>query len=254
MIDSHAHIYASKFSADFDETIRRAEVEGVQKIYMPNIDMESISPMLSLADARPDFFLPMLGLHPCYVAEDYKEVLKKMRPMFDQRKFAAVGEIGTDLYWDKSKLAWQEDAFRIQCEWALALDLPIVIHCRESFWETVALVKEFLPSSLTGVFHCFTGGKAEAEAVAELGFKIGIGGVVTYKNGGLDQVLPHVPLSQILLETDCPYLAPVPYRGKRNEPSYLTAIAAKIATIMNLPVDKVVKQTTQNSLELFKPL
>ncbi|MEM8895193.1 MAG: TatD family hydrolase [Bacteroidota bacterium] len=251
MIDTHAHIYSPKFSNDREEMINRAFDAGVERIYMPNIDLESIDGMLKLASLYPDQCFPMMGLHPCDVKEDYKEVLGKMRPMFDEHSFVAVGEIGTDLYWDKSHFEQQQNAFKIQCEWALELNLPIVIHCRESFWETIDLLKDFENSGLRGVFHCFTGGIEEANAVLDFGFFLGIGGVATFKNGGLDKVLPEISLDHLLLETDSPYLAPVPNRGKRNEPSYLVLIADRISEIKEVPRDDVIRETSKNALKLF---
>lgn len=252
MIDTHAHIYSEKFENDRKAILDRAFEEGVEKIFMPNIDLESITGMLQLADLYPERCIPMMGLHPCYVEHNYKETLDQIRPWFEKRHFVAVGEMGTDLYWDKTKLKQQQDAFREQCKWAIEMDLPIVIHCRESFWETVALINEFPEGSLKGVFHCFSGGMKEADTAIGLGFYLGIGGVATFKNGGLDVVLPHVDLSHIVLETDCPYLAPKPFRGKRNEPAYLSYIAERVAELKEVDLTTVNEHTTQNALKLFQ--
>ncbi|MEQ8714656.1 MAG: TatD family hydrolase [Cyclobacteriaceae bacterium] len=253
MIDTHSHIYSSKFSEDRSEMLNRAFQAGVERVYMPNIDMESIDGMMKLAGDYPDRCFPMMGLHPCSVQEDYRSVLDQMRPLFDKHQFVAVGEMGTDLYWDKSFFKQQQEAFRIQCEWALDLALPIVIHCRDSFWETVEMLKDFKNRGIRGVFHCFTGGKAEADAAIDLGFYLGVGGVATFKNGGLDKVLPEINLDQLLLETDAPYLAPVPHRGKRNEPAYTSLIAERLAAIKGVDRSLVIAETTKNAMNLFHP-
>lgn len=253
MIDTHSHIYSSKFSEDQSEMLNRAFQVGVERIYMPNIDLESIKGMMQLATDFPDRCFPMMGLHPCSVQEDYLSVLEQMRPMFETHQFVAVGEMGTDLYWDKSFFEQQQAAFRIQCEWALDLALPIVIHCRDSFWETVEMLKDFKGRGIRGVFHCFTGGKAEATAAIDMGFYLGIGGVATFKNGGLDKVLPEINLEHLLLETDAPYLAPVPHRGKRNEPAYTALVAERLAELKGVDRGQVVTQTTQNAMNLFHP-
>ncbi len=251
MIDTHSHIYSPKFSSDRREMLDRAFSSGVERIYMPNIDLESFDGMMQLSAEYPGRCFPMMGLHPCDVKEDYKEVLKAMRPMFDEYNFVAVGEMGTDLYWDKSHFEWQQDAFKIQCDWALETGLPIVIHSRDSFWETVDLLKDYKDRGIRGVFHCFTSGLEEADAVIDHGFYMGIGGVATFKNGGLDKVLPEIGLEHLLLETDAPYLAPVPYRGKRNEPSYIGLVADRIAQIKAISREEVIHQTTKNALNLF---
>jgi TatD DNase family protein len=248
MIDTHSHIYSLKFSEDRKEMLERAVQAGVERIYM-----ESIDGMMQLSIDHPDRCYPMMGLHPCSVQENYKEVLDQLRPMFDQHEFVAVGEIGTDLYWDKSLFKQQQGAFRVQCEWALELELPIVIHCRDSFWETVELLKEFKNRGIRGVFHCFTGGKEEADAAINLGFYLGIGGVATFKNGGLDKVLPAIGLEHLVLETDAPYLAPVPHRGKRNEPAYTSLVAERLGVIKNVDLSVINEETTKNALNLFHP-
>ncbi|MEQ9300597.1 MAG: TatD family hydrolase [Cyclobacteriaceae bacterium] len=253
MIDTHSHIYSPKFTDDRSEMLARAFQAGVERIYMPNIDMESVEGMMQLASDYPDRCFPMMGLHPCSVQEDYRQVLDQMRPMFEVHKFAAVGEMGTDLHWDKSFFKQQQEAFRIQCEWALELSLPIVIHCRDSFWETVEMLEDFKDRGIRGVFHCFTGGKAEAAAAIDLGFYLGIGGVATFKNGGLDKVLPEIDLRYLVLETDAPYLAPVPHRGKRNEPAYTSLVADRLAVIKEIDSSLVIKETTKNAMNLFHP-
>jgi TatD DNase family protein len=252
MIDTHAHIYDEKFANDQQEMLQRAFEIGVDQIYMPNIDGGSVLPMLALADQYPTKCIPMMGLHPCYVKEDYLQVLAELKPWFRKRQFAAVGEIGTDLYWDKSTFDWQKDAFRIQCNWALEEDLPIVIHCRESIVETIELVKEYSPSALRGIFHCFSGDLEQAKSVIGLNFYIGIGGVATFKNGGIGEVLEQISLDHMVLETDSPYLAPAPYRGKRNEPAYINMVAGKIAEIKGVSIEEVIGTTTKNAKSIFK--
>ena len=193
----------------------------------------------------------MMGLHPCNVKKHFEKELYEVEDWLKRRKFAAVGEMGIDLYWDTSLQAEQEEAFKIQVGFAKQFKLPIVIHCRNSFRETMKLLKEVKGENQKGVFHCFSGTKEEAKEVVDIGFCIGIGGVVTFKNGGLDKVLPYVALEHIILETDCPYLAPAPFRGKRNEPSYIPLIAEKIASIKNITTEEVAAATTKNTLQLF---
>lgn len=251
MIDTHAHIYDVKFADDRQEMLSRAFNNGLEQVFMPNIDANSVLPMLDLADQYPNKCIPMMGLHPCYVKSDYLDVLAELKKWFKIRPFAAVGEIGTDLYWDKTTFEWQKDAFRIQCNWALELGLPVVIHCRESIDETIELVREFTPSSLTGIFHCFSGNLDQAKAIIEMNFMLGIGGVATFKNGGIGEVIEKIDLEHMVLETDSPYLAPVPYRGKRNEPSYINLVAHKIAEIRGVTLDEVISTTTKNAKSIF---
>ncbi|USD65214.1 TatD family hydrolase [Vibrio sp. SCSIO 43136] len=251
MIDTHAHIYAAEFDNDRDEMVQRAKQQGIEKIIMPNIDLESIEPMLATQAAYPELCHSTLGLHPCYVDGDVDTVLAKLRPMFEQGSFIAVGEIGIDLYWDKTFKAQQEHAFVTQLQWAKELDLPVIIHTRDSIEETLALLKTVQDGSLRGVFHCFGGSLAEANAIIELGFHLGLGGVTTFKNGGMDKVVPELDINWLILETDCPYLAPVPHRGKRNEPAYVSLVAQKIAEYIGVPVDDVVAKTTYNARQLF---
>jgi TatD DNase family protein len=252
MIDTHAHIYDEKFADDRHKMLLRAFDGGIDRIYMPNIDAGSVLPMLELADQYPSKCIPMMGLHPCYVKSDYRQVLTDLKPWFGKRSFAAVGEIGTDLYWDKTTFEWQKDAFIIQCNWAIELDLPVVIHCRESINETIELVNEFAPSSLTGIFHCFSGDLEQAKAIIDLNFMLGIGGVATFKNGGIGEVIEQIALEHMVLETDSPYLAPAPYRGKRNEPAYINMVAGKIAEIKGVTVEAVATATTKNAKSIFK--
>ena len=250
-IDTHAHIYAQQFEKDQDDTIQRAFDQGVNKIYMPNIDHTSIDAMLEVEAKYPDNCFAMMGLHPCSVKQDFEKELYKVEDWLNKRSFAAVGEIGTDLYWDKTFYEQQAEAFRIQVEWAKKYQRPIVIHCRDSFQETIDLLTPLMDDKLTGVFHCFTGNVADAQQVVELGFYLGIGGVSTFKNGGLDKVLSEVSLEHLVLETDCPYLAPVPHRGKRNEPAYTELVAARVAELKQLELAEVDKITTENARSLF---
>ncbi len=251
LIDSHAHIYSEEFKKDINEVIDRAKEAGVSRIYMPNIDHESIEGMMKMADDFPDLCVPMMGLHPCYVKKGFEKKLYEVESLLKEGSFCAVGEIGTDLYWDKSLFDYQQEAFKIQCTLAIQHKLPVVIHCRESIDETIELVKPYSEQGLTGVFHCFTGDLDQANQIVTLGFKLGIGGVATFKNGGLTPVLETIELKHLLLETDCPYLAPAPNRGKRNEPSYVKLVAEKIADIRRVDVIEIGEITSRNSNELF---
>lgn len=220
MIDTHAHVYASEFDHDRDQVIQRAIEQGIEHILLPNIDLDSIAPMLATEAAYPDLCRSMMGLHPCYVNADVKQTLEQIEYWFTQHEFIAVGEIGIDLYWDKTYQAEQEMAFITQLNWAKSLNLPVVIHTRDSIDQTLALLKQEQNGQLRGVFHCFGGTVEQAKAINDLGFHLGLGGVSTFKNGGMDKVIPALDLNYLVLETDCPYLAPVPHRGKRNEPAY----------------------------------
>lgn len=250
-IDSHAHIYAEEFKDDRHDMLMRAFDNGVSKILMPNVDHTSIDGMLTLNDKYPSQCIPMMGLHPCYVQKDFNKELYLVEEWLNKRTFCAVGEIGLDLYWDKSLLEEQTEALKIQVELAIKNKLPIVIHSREATREVLDVLHDFQGKELKGVFHCFSGTIEEAKEIIDMGFYLGIGGVVTFKNGGLDKILPTVELSNIILETDAPYLAPVPYRGKRNEPLYIPIIATKIAEYMNTSIEEVAFITTNNCNQLF---
>jgi TatD DNase family protein len=250
-IDTHAHVYSDELKKDLDDVLNRARGSGIGKMFMPNIDHTSIDAMLEVEARSPDCY-SMMGLHPCSVRKDFEKELYLVEQWLSKRKFIAVGEMGTDLYWDKTFWEQQKEAFVIQVNWAKKYGLPIVIHCRESIDETIELLAPLLDKNLTGIFHCFSGNAEQAKKIVDVGFYLGIGGVATFKNGGLDSVLPTVPLDRIVLETDSPYLAPVPYRGKRNEPSYIPLIADKVAGIMKVTVDELKTATTQNALEIFK--
>ncbi|RDV11833.1 TatD family deoxyribonuclease [Pontibacter diazotrophicus] len=252
LIDSHAHIYSEKFDEDRADAMARAQEEGVSRIYMPNIDHTSIDTMLEAEAKYPQLCIPMMGLHPTSVDNDFERELYLVEEWLEKRKFAAVGECGIDLYWDKTFLSQQQEALKVQVALAKKHQLPIVLHTRDSFNETFEIIEAAQDGTLRGIFHCFSGTAEEAEKVRKLGFLMGIGGVATFKNGGLDKVLPHVSLDNLVLETDCPYLAPTPHRGKRNEPVYLPLIAKRVAELMQQPVAVVAEKTTANALNLFK--
>ncbi|MDF9388107.1 TatD family deoxyribonuclease [Vibrio sp. 1151_11] len=252
MIDTHAHIYATEFDHDRDEVVQRAKAQGIEAILLPNIDLASIEPMLKTEAAYPELCRSMMGLHPCYVDGNVRQTLTVIESWLDKHPFIAIGEIGIDLYWDKTFQAEQEMAFVTQLNWAKERDLPVVIHTRDSITQTLQLLEKEQDGSLSGVFHCFGGTLEEAKAINELGFHLGIGGVSTFKNGGMDKVLPHLDMNFVLLETDCPYLAPVPHRGKRNEPAYTTLVAKRIAELTELSLGEVNNITNTNANSLFK--
>ncbi|MBS1507370.1 MAG: TatD family hydrolase [Bacteroidetes bacterium] len=252
-IDTHAHIYADEFKADLGEALARAEEARVLKIYMPNIDHTSIDGMMEIEAKSPQNHISMMGLHPCSVNKGFEKELYLVEDWLNKRKFAAVGEMGTDLYWDKTYWAEQQEAFKIQVQWAKKLGLPLVIHCRESIDETIELLRPFADGRLTGIFHCFSGSVEQAKKIAEMNFYLGIGGVATFKNSGMDKVIPELDLNRMVLETDSPYLAPVPHRGKRNEPNYIPLIANKISELKKTSMEEVQKITTANALKLFEP-
>ena len=252
MIDTHAHIYLEQFDDDLEEVVKASLHEGIDRILLPNIDSSTTQRMTRSVQKFPGICLPMMGLHPCSVKEDYKEKLEKIHDELVKGDFIAVGEIGTDLYWDKTFWNEQQEAFNIQCEWALAEDLPIVIHCRESIPETIDLVRPWSNKGLKGVFHCFTGNLDQAKEITDMDFYLGFGGVSTFKNGGQDKVLPYVDRTRVVLETDSPYLAPTPNRGKRNEPAFLKLIAQRIADLWETDLSEVDQVTTTNAINLFR--
>ncbi|EDP58822.1 TatD family hydrolase [Vibrio sp. AND4] len=251
MIDTHAHIYASEFDEDRDQVVKRAREQGIDRILLPNIDLDSIEPMLKTEAAYPEICRSMMGLHPCYVDGNVEQTLAIIRGWFDKHNFIAVGEIGIDLYWDKTFRAEQEMAFVTQLNWAKEMDLPVVIHTRDSIDETLTLLRQEQDGRLRGVFHCFGGCLEEARAINELGFHLGLGGVSTFKNGGMDKVIPHLDMNWVILETDCPYLAPVPHRGKRNEPAYTSLVAARVAELRGENIGTIDTLTTNNAEHLF---
>ncbi|MCA1756103.1 MAG: TatD family hydrolase [Bacteroidales bacterium] len=252
LTDTHAHLYLPQFDDDREEAVLRALENGVTRILLPNIDAASVEPMLQLATHYPGICFPMIGLHPTSVKEDYREQLAAMKAWLEKEKFYAIGEVGIDLYWDKSKLKEQEEAFSYQVELSITNDLPLVIHCRESFNETVTILERYRGENIKGVFHAFSGTSEQAKKVINMGFLLGIGGVVTFKNGGIDKILAETGPSRLLTETDSPYLAPAPFRGKRNEPSMIRYTAEKIAEFCRLPLSEIAAITTGNAETLFK--
>ena len=251
LIDTHAHLYSSKFSSDRDDMVRRAIAAGVNKLYLPNIDAASIDAMLDLEAAFPDHCFAMMGLHPCSVNETVEAELAIVEKYLQERKWAGVGETGIDLYWDKTFLEQQKMAFARQIEWAKDLDLPIIIHSRESNEECIELVKNGQDGRLRGIFHCFSGTVEQAKRMIDLGFLLGIGGTVTYAKSELPAVIAAIPLEHIVLETDAPYLPPVPHRGKRNESAYIKLVAEMISEIKVLPLSKIAQITSQNATKVF---
>lgn len=251
IIDTHCHLYLPEFSNEIDTFINRAKENGIKKIYLPAINSDTTDALLSLEEKHPDICVAMMGLHPCYVKSDYKDELKKVEDLLIKRKFVAIGECGLDFYWDKTFIKEQYSALEQQIEWALQHNLPIILHTRNATQETIDVIKKYKSSNLKGIFHCFGGTLDEAKQIIDLGFYLGIGGVVTYKNAGLDLVLNNIDLDYIVLETDAPYLSPVPFRGKTNEPANLKTIAEKIASIKNASYDVVVEITSKNAEALF---
>jgi TatD DNase family protein len=250
--DTHTHLYLEEFSDDRAQVIQNALENGVEKFFLPNIDSSSAEALLKMEKDFPGKCYPMMGLHPCSVKTDYKKELEFVENELTKRKYFAIGEIGIDLYWDKTFVKEQEEAFRYQIKLAKQHKLPIVIHLRNAFEETFEIVQQENDSDLKGIFHCFTGTIQEAEKIISLGgFKLGIGGVVTFKNSGLDAVLKAINIEHLVLETDAPYLAPVPFRGKRNESAYIKVIAEKLAEIYELPLSKIAEITTASAREIF---
>ena len=252
LIDTHSHIYSTDFIHDLDEVIQRAYSNDVRKIILPNIDSSSVKNLLDLVDTYPHICFPLMGLHPTSVTHDYQEELQVVEYWLKKRKFYGIGEIGIDLYWDKSFLEEQTHAVRFQLELARQYKLPVVVHVRDSFDEVYQVLTEVKDDNLTGVFHSFSGTIEQANLVTDLGFKIGVGGVVTFKKSGLDQIVSQIDPSHLILETDSPYLTPVPFRGKRNESSYLVYIAQKIADLHHMTIGDISKITTDNARKLFE--
>jgi TatD DNase family protein len=252
LIDTHAHLYATEFDADRDAVIKRAILQGIDKIYLPNVDLDSIDAMHELEARYPDNCFAMMGLHPCSVWADYKSVLSVIENKLNERNYVAVGEIGLDYYWSKEFVKEQQDAFRIQCKWAIEKNIPIIIHARESIDDLIQIVSEFKQNSdLKGIFHCFGGTIEQARKIMELEFLMGIGGVLTYKKSGLDEVIKNIPLEYLVLETDAPYLTPVPHRGKRNESSYLIHIANRLSEIKEISLEELGRITSENARKIF---
>ena len=251
LTDTHSHLYDNKFAKDRLEMISRAFEENVKRIFIPNIDQHTVNGMMDIVAAHPQKCFPMMGLHPCHVKEDFKVELAVLKTHLDADGFRAVGEIGMDLYWDKTFVEEQKEAFRIQIHWAKEKGLPIAIHCRDAFDEIFEILEDEKDELLSGVFHCFTGTLEQAHQAIDLNFYLGIGGVVTFKNAGLDVVVKDIDLKHLVLETDSPYLAPCPNRGKRNESSYLNHIAQKVADLHQIPIERLAQITTDNSVKLF---
>ncbi len=250
-IDTHTHLYAEEFKDDRKAVIEKAINNGVSKLFLPNIDIHSIQPMLDLCWDFPENCFPMMGLHPCSVDAHVEAHLFQIQKWFKKRKFYAVGEIGLDYYWSTEFKDQQIKAFRLQIQWAIQMDLPIVVHSRNSNEDVIAILKEMKHPKLRGIFHCFGGNEAQAKEVVEMGFLLGIGGVITFKNGGLDKAIEDIDLKHLVLETDSPYLAPVPHRGKRNESLYILDIAKKLAEVKKVGLAQVAKITTENANMIF---
>lgn len=251
LIDTHCHLYVNSFKQDIREVMQRANDAGVQKFYLPAIDSSETENMLRLEAAYPGKCFAMMGLHPCSVKENYMDELQQVKDWLAKRKFAAVGEIGLDFYWDKTFTEQQYTAFRIQIEWALQYGLPIVIHTRNAMQETIDVVKEYAHRGVSGIFHCFGDSNVYAKQITDMGFYLGIGGVLTYKKSGLAEALADVDLQHIVLETDAPYLTPVPFRGKRNESSYLKYVVERLAEIKKMPAEEVAAITSSNAQKIF---
>ena len=252
MIDTHTHLYTEEFDADREETIARARDAGLTKLFMPNIDDTTVDAMLNLCHAHPDCY-PMIGFHPTSVDADWRKRLKTVEAWLDSDEtFYGIGEVGMDLYWDKTFMKEQMEALDIQIGWALDHDLPLILHCRDAHKQMMEVLAPYKRSKLSGIFHSFTGSIEEAETMLDFeNFMLGINGVVTFKNSKLSETLKSIPLSRVVLETDSPYLAPVPYRGRRNESSYIIKVAEKLASAYSVPKDEICRQTTANALKVF---
>jgi TatD DNase family protein len=252
LVDTHAHLYLNDFKEDMSAVVQKAMQNGIEKVYLPAIDNETHQDLLNLVDSNPDFFRPMMGVHPCSIKENYLEELAIARKWLDSRSdWSAVGEIGLDYHWDITFKEQQKEAFDTQVNWAIQMDLPVVIHSRKSTYDCVELLKPY-KGKVKGIFHCFSGSLEEAKEITKLGLLLGIGGVVTYKNSGLKDVLPEIGLEHLVLETDSPYLTPVPHRGKRNESAYVRFVADEIAYILGKSVSEVANVTTVNAETLFR--
>jgi len=252
LIDTHTHLYTEAFDEDRDQVIKNAIAKGIKRFYLPSIDSKYTSRMYDLEKEYPNHIRLMMGLHPTHVKENCKEELQHVEQNLSQHRFAAVGEIGIDLYWDQTFLKQQQEAFNTQIRWAKEYELPIVIHCRDAFDEVFEILEDHRGEGLSGIFHCFTGTKDQADRAIDLNLKLGIGGVVTFKNGKIDQFLDQISLDHIVLETDAPYLAPVPFRGKRNQSEYLVHILQKLALIYRRSASEIATITSKNALSVFK--
>lgn len=250
-IDTHSHIYDATILPEFEEVLKNARASGVDKILMPAIDSTSIEDLLALEAKYPAHCVAMMGLHPCYVKENFEQELAIVSDWLSKRKFVAIGEIGLDFYWDKIFIEQQYKAFERQMQWAIDYNTPIVIHTRNAMGETIEAVKPFAKKGLRGAFHCFSGSKESALQIIDMGFYLGLGGVLTYKNAGVAEAIQDIPMEWLFLETDAPYLPPVPYRGKRNEPAFMIEVAKKLAEIKQLPLHEIAAITTANAERLF---
>ncbi len=251
IIDTHCHLYGDQFEKDRAAVITRAKEAGVSRFYLPAIDSETHDAMLQLEQAYPGECFAMMGVHPCSIKEDYQQELNLAKEWLEKRPFVAIGEIGLDFYWDKTFTSQQYEAFELQMQWALDRQLPIVIHTRNAMQETIDAVKPFAAKGLRGIFHCFSGSYESATQIVHMGFLLGIGGVLTYKNAGLPVVLEKIGIEHMVLETDAPYLTPVPFRGKRNESSYLSYVVEKLAEVKGLSAEAIAEHTTKNALKIF---
>ena len=251
MVDTHAHLYDEQFDGDRDAVIARAVTCGVGRMLLPNIDVQTIEPMLEMCKQYPDRCFPMLGLHPTSVDKDFEKQLEIIESYLAHTKVVAIGETGIDLYWDKQYFDQQIESFRIQIGWARKYGLPLSIHCRKSYNEIIAILKKEQDGFLSGVFHCFPGNIRQAEEVTRLGFMLGIGGVATYKNSEMATVVQYMGIEHLLTETDAPYLPPVPYRGRRNESTYIYDVVQKIAELKSMPVNEVADATNANAERVF---
>ncbi len=252
LIDTHSHLYDEQFETDLEQVIANAKEQHISKIVLPAIDRTTHHRQIEISQEYNDIFVPLMGLHPTSVKTNYKDELNIVERYLSEHKFYGIGEIGIDLHWDKAYFKQQQDAFAIQIDWAKQLNIPIIIHTRSSFDETFKIVEKKQDGSLTGIFHCFGGTREEAEKIIKIGFNMGIGGVVTFKNSDLDQTLKEINLKHLVLETDSPYLAPVPYRGKRNESAYVSLVADKLSEVYNISVEQIAEQTTATAKNIFK--
>jgi TatD DNase family protein len=250
-IDTHSHLFDTQFQQDISQVIQNAKNASIKACFLPNVDQDTIQPMISLHENYPDFCFPMLGLHPCSVNHNFENVLNEMYKFFEKYTFWGIGETGLDYYWDKTFIKQQKEALMIQAEWAKIKNLPLILHTRDAMQDTIQLIKSCQNGNLKGIFHCFSGSYEQAKEIIKLGFYLGIGGVVTYKNTKLPETLKKISLDYVVLETDSPYLSPVPNRGKRNEPAYIPIIAQKLAEVYECSLEKIAEVTTSNAKRLF---
>ena len=250
LIDTHNHLYADAFDEDREAVIKRSIENGVDRVLLPNIDLDSIEKMHAVEDAYPENIKSMMGLHPCDVKGNYKEVLASMYPWIAKRNYVGIGEVGMDLHWDATTKPWQVDALNIQVEWAKEFNLPLSLHTRNATQDVIQILKPH-KGKVTGVFHCFSESTELAKEIIKLGFQLGIGGVITFKKAGIREVVSEIGIEHVVLETDSPYLAPTPYRGKRNEPAYVRLIADEVAMLTGLSSIEVAEKTTQNAASVF---